>query len=112
MNILIRELSAVYRVLRRQFYFVFRRRYVLDMVARRKGTCGHHGCCDLSILARFRRCIDPNDRTRCLEWDNLPFSCRVYPFDEKDKIPETRVYCNFHWDEDDSLEKSDVPDDR
>jgi len=98
MNSLSRELTALYRLLRRWFYFTFRRKHVLDMVAGRKGECGCHGCCDLSILARFRHCIDPADRTKCLRWDNLAFGCRMYPFDEKDKIPETRAYCNFYWD--------------
>ena len=96
-----RELGAVGRLIRRTFYFVFRRRYVLEQVRRRKGVCGRHGCCDLGVLARFRRCIDPDDRTRCLKHDSKPFGCRMYPFDEKDKIPETRPYCSFHWDEGD-----------
>ena len=97
---LAKELGSVYRLLRRQFYFTFRRKIVLDRVARRKGVCGRHGCCDLSSLARHRRCLDPADRTRCLKWRDLPFGCRVYPFDETDKIPETRGTCAFHWDED------------
>jgi len=71
----------------------------MDMIAKRKGTCGRHGCCDLSILSKLHKCIDPNDRTKCLKWDNLPFDCKAYPFDEKDKIPETKEYCCFYWDD-------------
>jgi len=33
-----------------------------------------------------------------MRWHSLPFLCRMYPFDDKDKIPETVSYCNFYWE--------------
>lgn len=63
-----------------------------------------HGCCDLSILAKLRRCIDPEDPTRCLKHDDKPFACRMYPFDENDKHPATRAYCNFYWVDEDGAD--------
>jgi len=101
-HIVRKEAGALYRHLRRRFYYIFRRNYVRTMIANRKGVCGRHGCCDLSILTRFRACIDPADRTKCLKWRCLPFHCQRYPFDEKDKIPETRSYCSFYWLEENS----------
>ncbi len=90
--------KALYRFSRRKIYLTFRKRYVKRMMEKRKGVCLGHGCCDLSVFHRNRKCLDPKDRTKCLVWDNLPKDCMIYPFDEKDKIPETRDYCTFHWD--------------
>ena len=95
---LLRELGTVYRFIRRKYYMTFKKHYVEEMLKARKGVCGGHGCCDLSFFHRNRKCLDPTERTNCLRWNNLPKECLVYPFDEKDKIPETRAYCNFHWD--------------
>jgi hypothetical protein len=96
-------LSALWRLLRRNFLLALRKDYVKSQLAARKGVCGRHGCCDLAwhhrlLNVRLRKCLDTNDRTRCLKWGRLPPDCRIYPLDEQDKIPETRDYCNFHWD--------------
>ena len=99
MNALFQELGCLWRLARRWFYLTFRRGYVRRMAARRKGVCGRHGCCNLSALAKLRRCFDPEDDAYCLKKDNLPLFCRMYPFDEKDKHPATRAYCNFYWDD-------------
>lgn len=96
-----REAGTIHRFLRRKYYMRFRKRYVEEMLKARQGVCGGHGCCDLSFFHRGRKCLDCKDRTKCLLWDRLPRECVVYPFDEKDKIPETRAYCNFHWDKKD-----------
>lgn len=104
MNAFLIELGCIWRLVRRWFYLTFRRKYVLRQVAGRKGVCGRHGCCDLSMLAKYRKCIDPDDRTKCLKWDDQPFACRMYPFDEKDKHPATLEYCDFHWDDDEEPE--------
>jgi hypothetical protein len=98
MNAFVKELRSLCRIVRRFYYMTFRRPYVEEMLRKRRGTCGKHGCCDLTALGKLRRCIDRHDRTCCLKWDKLPSSCRVYPFDEEDKIPETVPYCSFHWD--------------
>ena len=104
------EFAEVLTFLRRCFYMVFRRDYVRKMLARRRGTCEAHGCCWNHLAHRlvFRHCTDPTDRTRCLKWENLPKGCRMYPFDEKDKDPKTRSYCNFYW-VDESQEPPEPP---
>ena len=90
--------TAVTRI-RHWYYYRFRKGYVQRQLARRKGVCGRHGCCDLDWLARLRhrRCLDPLDRTKCLKWGSQPSRCKAYPFDEKDKKPATRSYCAFYW---------------
>jgi hypothetical protein len=100
MNIILRELRSLYRVMRRFYYMTFRGSHVREMMRKRRGTCGKHGCCDLTIFRKHPRCLDGHDRTHCLKWGSLPSSCRVYPIDEKDKIPETVPYCNFYWEDD------------
>jgi hypothetical protein len=97
---IIREVKAVKRALRRKYYIHFRKDYVREQLKNRKGRCGRHGCCDFSIVQKHLRCYDWKDHSTCLRWGNLPLECRIYPFDEEDKIPQTRAYCNFHWGKD------------
>jgi len=94
------ELKSILRYVRRLYYFKFRGDYVMGQLRRRKGKCGMHGCCDLTVLNRlfFRKCLDRRDRTKCLKQGNLPFMCHVYPFDEKDKHHLTGDICNFYWE--------------
>jgi len=93
-------MSTTCRILRRAFLKLFRPSYVRKQFATRKGVCGRHGCCDLSYFFRNRDCLDPDDRTNCLKRNDLPPECMLYPIDEKDKIAETRGYCNFYWEDD------------
>lgn len=83
---------------------IFRNDYIKNQIDKRKGVCGKHGCCDFSLVHKIwnkhiRKCLSKKDRRQCLFWDNLPKECKIYPFDEKDKIPETKEYCNFYWEE-------------
>lgn len=100
---MVRIFKALLRVVRRKYYLTFKADYVHNQIKTRKGMCGRHGCCDLTVVNSFCnkkifKCLSLLDRTECLRWDRLPEECKAYPFDEKDKIPETRIYCNFHWD--------------
>jgi len=95
----IEEIGTVKRGLRRKYYMYLRPAYVKSQMQKRKGTCGMHGCCDLSRLHKYRPCLCKTDRTKCLKWDKLPKECQIYPLDEKDKIPATRSYCNFYWED-------------
>jgi hypothetical protein len=109
---IVTEMEVIKRTLRRRYYMVLRPNYIEEQMKKRRGGCGRHGCCDLSFLHRiynkyYRRCLSKDDRTRCLLWKNLPRECQVYPLDEKDKIPETRSYCNFYWEEEKSLSIDD-----
>lgn len=104
LKIFLRELSVIKRMLRRRYYMYFRPEYVRQQLERRRGACGQHGCCDLSVLQRiynlsYRKCLSRYGHSRCEHWKNLPQECKIYPLDEKDKIPETKNYCNFYWEE-------------
>jgi hypothetical protein len=96
------ETGSIARALRRRWYIHFKQDYVNKQIEKRRGVCGHHGCCDLSLLHRlynkyYKKCLNQNDRRACLLRKKLPRECQVYPLDEKDKIPETKSYCNFYW---------------
>jgi len=84
-------IGAIIRAIRRECYILFKPEYITYSLKKRKGKCGKHGCCNLYK----RSCIKGN---RCLKWDSLPYRCRIYPFDEKDKHPATKSYCNFYWE--------------
>jgi hypothetical protein len=76
----------------------------MKQLEKRKGTCGYHGCCDYSFLQKIyninvRKCLNKSDHRRCLRWESLPKECQIYPFDERDKIPETKSFCSFYWEE-------------
>lgn len=95
-----KEIYALKRWFRRRYLIWFKPKYVLEQIKLRKGICGKHGCCDLTILDRMAHhgCLNTKDRTSCMRWQNFNFECKVYPIDEEDKIPETFSYCNFYWD--------------
>lgn len=103
LKIIIGEIGVIQRAIRRKYYIHFKPEYVKKQLRERKGICAQHGCCDLFILHRiynlyFNKCLGKkSSRKVCLKWKNLPWECRVYPLDEKDKIPETKSYCHFHW---------------
>lgn len=101
---IIREIGVIKRAARRRYYMVFKPDYVREQIKKRKGACGYHGCCALSVLSRlynihFRKCLAIRESARCLRWKDVPKECQVYPLDERDKIPETKSYCNFYWDD-------------
>jgi len=72
--------------------------YVKRQLKKRKGKCGMHGCC--KTWPKIIRCkfLVGN---KCVIWksDKMPLHCKIYPFDEKDKSPFSKKYCNFHWDD-------------
>jgi hypothetical protein len=96
-------LKIAYRALRRYSYWFFKRDYVFKQIALRKGKCGMHGCCGFKRFIFFLECKHFDKKTKlCKVW-NKPGNVvckRIYPFDEKDKNPETREYCNFYWEKD------------
>lgn len=91
-------IDTISRAIRREYYILFKQDYIKEQLKKRKGVCGMHGCCALYC---HRKCIGADKKT-CLKWDNLPYRCRIYPFDEKDKHPATRAYCNFYWENDET----------
>ena len=101
-----KEIGTLKRALRRKYYILFKKAYVEKQLRERKGKCGMHGCCNLSVFHSFRNCFDRKNPRKCLKWGNQPPECRIYPFDEEDKIPETRAYCNFYWSKKKSRQKN------
>jgi len=74
------------RHLRRWSLIIFRPYYVMEKLSQRRGGCNNCGCCG-------DYCKDychPN----CLRWNNLPFLCKLYPIDEKERIDK----CGFYWE--------------
>lgn len=104
LRIIIREIMVIKRTARRRYYMIFKPDYVKEQIKKRKGACTYHGCCAFSIFSRsyniyYRKCLSNKNYKICLRWGNLPVECQIYPLDEKDRIPETRSYCNFYWKE-------------
>ena len=86
--------STVYRVFRRKFYLTFRKKYIKKQLSLRKGKCKECGCCH-NMLIPCEHFKEPN---LCLKWNDLPYECFCYPFDEKDKNEFSKKQCAFHWD--------------
>ena len=102
LKLIIRETRNVKRELRARCLMYFKLGYVKKQMERRRGGCGQHGCCGISIFGRFRKCLAPDGKT-CLKWDNLPKRCQLYPIDEKDKAPGTESYCSFYWEKENEI---------
>jgi len=86
----------------RRFYLgVFRRRYVRESLARRRGECVRCGaCCALGY-----RCLSLRDNgqgTECVMHKLRPMNCRLFPIDERDladrDLIRPDVPCGFHFD--------------
>jgi hypothetical protein len=100
LSVLVNECHSIQRWVRRRYLIWFRPDYVRAQIESRKGSCGRHGCCDLTMFAPVLRrgCFSKKEKSMCLRWGKLPAECRLYPIDEKDKIPETLDYCGFYWE--------------
>jgi len=94
---------------RRLYLGIFRRRYVRQSVARRRGECRRCGaCCKLG----FRCCLlrDNGAVSECLLHRLRPPSCRLFPIDERDladrDLVEPEVPCGYRFErEDDGAEE-------
>ena len=94
------KLLRTWLVLRRRFFLKFRMKYVLESISKRKGNCTQNGCCCKSTSCKY---LDQNNI--CKIWKEkgfnaLPLNCQLYPFDEKDKLPNTKEICGFYWSDD------------
>jgi hypothetical protein len=77
------------RHLRRWFLIIFRPYYVMASLSQRRGNCKGCGCCYKNF-----KCYD---YPHCKRWNNLPFICKLYPIDEKDKNEISKKCCGFYW---------------
>ena len=99
-NFLILRTDGLYRTLRRKFYVKFRKKYVLESLKKRKGKCRACGCCATMLFP----CEYYDKKTKlCRLWEEkgkeaIPYLCKLYPFDEKDKIIYSKINCGFYWE--------------
>ena len=95
------KLERCWLVFRRFYYLNFNKKYVEESLKKRKGKCNKKGCCCMITHCKYF-----DKRTKlCSIWlkegkDALPLTCKQYPFDEKDKMPEVKKNCGFYWEND------------
>ena len=79
----------------------FRKEYVRQSLARRRGQCRHSGaCCQISIVCPMH---GPNEHGEngCTVYERRPQNCRIFPLDERDLrerdiiMPDTP--CGYHF---------------
>ena len=91
-----KKIKKIYRVLRRYFFFYFRRKEMIRryMNLTRNKSCAACGCCG----AKSHSCkyFDRESR-RCIVWGTgkMPLLCKITPFDEKDINDYIRDNCVF-----------------
>lgn len=81
--------KQVRRYFRRWFLIIFRPYYVMSSLSQRRGFCSDCGCCNTW-------CKYFSDDNHCSRWKNLPFTCKLFPIDERDK-EKVRDMCTFFW---------------
>jgi hypothetical protein len=94
------ELGGIQRQIRRIYYAVFRRDYINESLKHRAGSCKMCSCCPTRLFS----CRHYNyEKKKCTIWERegfeaIPYFCRIYPFDEKDKSEFARKHCGYFWD--------------
>jgi len=83
-----------YLSLRRRFLVKFRKKYVEQSIAKRKGYCQFPDC-DCCYWANCKYCL--GYKKGCAIRNNEPVLCKLYPIDSKDKIPRFPE-CTYYWD--------------
>jgi hypothetical protein len=84
------------RMLRRKYYWKFRRKYIEESLKNRKGECLQCGCCSTCMPP----CIHYDYATRKYKiYNTAPSQCKLFPFDEKDKTEYSQIYCGYYWEE-------------
>ncbi len=99
-NFLILRTDGLYKTLRRNFYMSFRKKYIRESLKKRKGGCKACGCCK-TMLFQCKYFDKNTGLCKIWEekgWKGIPYACKIYPFDEKDKIIYSKLNCEFYWD--------------
>lgn len=100
------QMQCLMCLIRRYFYIIFLRRYIERSLKKRKGSCKICGCCGRTqyILGRHQIVCKYFDKETniCLLWkekgfDALPYACKIYPFDERDKCQYSES-CGYYWE--------------
>jgi len=90
------------QIIRRRLFLIFRKKYILDSIKKRKGRCSNCSCCEVTLFGRKWNCKyfdKKNKLCKVYRTNKMPFICNVYPFDEKDKWNEFKNKCTFYWEE-------------
>lgn len=95
-NKIIKFFLSALRHARRLFYMKFRKEFLRESIAKRKGECKQCGCCE----DRATKCPHfKEDVRKCDLYPDFPPACKIYPFDEKDKNWFSREHCGFFWED-------------
>ena len=99
------RLILLYGVARRFFLNIFRRRYMLESIARRQGACRHCGiCCHLIANTCGALRFDKKGNSSCRLYNVYrPPNCCTFPIDPRDLADRNRVApdipCGYFWPE-------------
>jgi|TARA_B100001964_G_scaffold109469_1_gene122381 Fe-S-cluster containining protein len=89
------NLYELYLGLRRRFLIRFRKKYVRQSVAKRKGHCNFPKC-DCCSWANCKQSL--GHKKGCAIEKNKPEVCRLFPIDKKDIPPRFSKECTYYWD--------------
>jgi len=89
-------IKKYWRILRRKYYWRFKKQYIEESLSKRKGKCLQCGCCSTC----FPPCIHYDyTNKKCKIYKTAPRHCIDYPFDEKDKQEYSKIYCGYYWED-------------
>lgn len=89
------SLETIYLHLRRNFYYHFKRKEMMDSIAKRKGYCNYKKCGQICCGYYPCECLDNN--LECKINEDKPIMCRLFPFDEQDKSTRLKSVCAYYW---------------
>lgn len=90
----------LWQIIRRRYYFYFKRDKILKSIKQRKGNCTNCGlCCSKSIFGfKCKQFDEKTNSCKVYNTPEMPLLCYYYPFDEKDKWDFTKQECGYWWD--------------
>lgn len=93
-------LEQLYQYLRRRYLLLFKKDYINKSLENRKGECNNCGCCDSIKIGFFKfKCkYFKNGECSIYDTDKMPYLCRIYPIDEKDKWGSSKEGCGYYWE--------------
>jgi len=87
--------------LRRFYYGFFRKNYVRQSHARRRGECKRCGAC-CNLMHRCLSCDMQDGMANCKTYTWRPRNCRIFPVDEQDlrdrELLSHGIECGFYFE--------------